>query len=257
FAVTATAMGLSLNQTLALLAILLGTEACPGRSTVHRWVQAAATAASKVLKPLDHACRTLVLVGCLDEIFFRRRPVLVGVEPHSMVWFIGKKADNRQGATWLGELKPWGELRTVICDAGSGLQAGVAGFQQDRGESSTEPVPLEKGLDVFHTKQEARRVLKALWHRVERLWEQAEAASRAVDQAQRQGRDARGLAQTARAAWAKASAAFRRYEQGEAGWEQGQPAPSLVPPGGELDRRSWARAPGAAGLALGVGLRVV
>jgi hypothetical protein len=45
FVVTALAMGLSLNQSVVLLAILLGVRACPGRSTVHRWVQAAATAA--------------------------------------------------------------------------------------------------------------------------------------------------------------------------------------------------------------------
>ena len=69
-AVTALAMGLSLNQTLVLLALLLGTAAAPGRSTVHRWVQAAGTAAGVVLKRLDQAARTLVLVGCLDEIFF-------------------------------------------------------------------------------------------------------------------------------------------------------------------------------------------
>jgi hypothetical protein len=37
FAVTALAMGLSLNQTTVLLAILLGDAAAPGRSTVHRW----------------------------------------------------------------------------------------------------------------------------------------------------------------------------------------------------------------------------
>ena len=97
FAVTALAMGLSLNQTLVLLAILLGAAAAPGRSTVHRWVQAAGTAAGAVLKRLDQAAKTLVLVGCLDEIFFHRRPVLVGVEPQSMVWFLGKKADNCQG----------------------------------------------------------------------------------------------------------------------------------------------------------------
>ena len=44
FAVTALAMGLSLNQILALLVILLGAAACPGRSTIHRWVKAAAIA---------------------------------------------------------------------------------------------------------------------------------------------------------------------------------------------------------------------
>jgi hypothetical protein len=246
FAVTALAMGLSLNQVLVLLAILLGTAACPGRSTVPRWVQAAATAAGKVLKLLDHSCRALVLVGCLDEIFFHRRPVLVGVEPHSMVWFIGRKADDCQGATWFGELKPWRALRTVICDAGSGLQAGVAALQRARREDPTATVPLEKGLDVFHTKQEARRVLKALWNRVERLWEQAEGADRALEQARRQGRDARGPARTAGAAWEKAVAAFRRYEQGETGWKRAEPALSLFRPDGGLNDRSWASAQVAA-----------
>ena len=41
FTVTATAMGLSLNQVLVLLALLLGTQARPGRSTIHRWIKAA------------------------------------------------------------------------------------------------------------------------------------------------------------------------------------------------------------------------
>jgi hypothetical protein len=248
FAVTATAMGLSLNQIRALLAIILGTTACPGRSTVHRWVQAAATAAGTALKRLDQAARTLVLVGCLDEIFFHRRPVLVGVEPHSMVWFLGKKAVNCQGATWFGELKPWSSLRRVVCDAGSGLQAGVAALQQDRRANPLESVPLETGLDVFHTKQEASRVLKALWHRVERTWEQAEAASRAADEARRQGRDGRGPARAARTAWNKAEAAFRRYERGETAWNRTVPALGVFRPDGPLNDRSWAEAPIAAAL---------
>ena len=239
FAVTALAMGLSLNQLGVLLAILLGTQACPSRSTLHRWVQAAATAAGRILKQLDRSCQAFVLVGCLDEIFFHRRPVLVGVEPHSMVWFVGKKADNCQGATWFGELKPWSSLRSVVCDAGSGLQAGIAQFQQDRRGSQSESASLEKTLDVFHTKQEAQRVLRTMWNRVERLWEQAEAATRAVEQAQRQGRDARGLAVTARAAWKKASAAFQRYEQAETGWKRAEPALSLFRPDGLVNDRSW------------------
>ena len=126
FAVTALAMGLSLNQILALLALLLGARATPSRSTVHRWGQAAATAAGRVLQPLDRSCRALVLVGCLDEIFFHRRPVLVGVEPHSMVWFLGKKADDRRGPTWFGgigalELRCAGSSATRVpgCKRGS------------------------------------------------------------------------------------------------------------------------------------------
>jgi hypothetical protein len=241
FAVTALAMGLSLNQSVVLLAILLGAQACPSRSTVHRWVQAAAAAAGKVLKQLDRSCQAFVLVGCLDEIFFHRRPVLVGVEPHSMVWFLGKKTENCQGSTWFGELKPWSSLRSAVCDAGPGLHAGITQLHQYRRESETDPVSLEKSLDVFHTKREAQRVLTTMWNRVERLWEQADIATRAVEQAQRQGRNARGLAHTARAAWKKAAAAFQRYEEGEAGWKRTEPVLSLFRPDGSLNDRSWAQ----------------
>jgi hypothetical protein len=100
FTVTATAMGLSLNQILVLLALILGAQARPGRTTLHRWIKAAGIAAGRVLKHLDARCQALVLVGCLDEIFFHRRPVLVGVEPTSMVWFLGQKANDRTGSTW-------------------------------------------------------------------------------------------------------------------------------------------------------------
>jgi ribosomal protein L18E len=141
FAVTAMAMGLSLNQTLVLLAIVLGAGAAPGRSTVHRWVQAAGIAARAVLKRLDHAAKTLVLVGCLDEIFFHGRPVLVGVEPHSMVWFLGIKALDRKGSTWFAALQPWTALGYVVSDAGTGLQAGIDQTQQHG--LQTEGVPLE------------------------------------------------------------------------------------------------------------------
>jgi hypothetical protein len=239
FAVTAMAMGLSLSQTLVLLAILLGARAHPRRTTVHRWVQAAGKAAGEVLKQLDYSCKTLVLVGCLDEIFFHGRPVLVGVEPRSMVWFLGKKAGNCQGSTWFQELQPWTSLDYVVSDAGMGLQAGITQMQQHRRE--TEQVPLEKGLDVFHTKQEAQRVLRALWNRVERLWEQAEAATRAVEKAQRLGRDSRGATTAARGAWNRASITFHEYEKEEAGWKQAELALSVFRPDGQLNDRSWAQ----------------
>src|SRR5512135_1142607 len=51
--VTAAAMGLSLNQIIGLLALILGDQACPGRSTLHRWIQAAGLAAGRVLKCLE------------------------------------------------------------------------------------------------------------------------------------------------------------------------------------------------------------
>jgi hypothetical protein len=238
FAVTATAMGLSLNQVLALLALILGQSASPGRSTLHRWIQPAALAAGRVLKSLDAQCRTLVLVGCLDEIFFHGRPVLVGVEPASMVWFLGQKAHDRSGATWAKALHDWTALSYVTADAGTGLQAGIATVQAIRQETG-QPA-LENGLDVFHTTYEARRVLRLSWNRLERLWEQAEVASRRVEQSQRQGRDARGVAAAARWAWKKTEAAFAEHERSEAGWKRAHGALAVFRPEGQLNDRAWA-----------------
>jgi len=238
FVATATAMGLSLNQVLALLALILGMQACPGRSTLHRWIKLAGGAAGRVLKRLDARCRALVLVGCLDEIFFHGRPVLVGVEPASMTWFLGQKADNRSGATWAEALRDWNALSYVTADAGKGLQAGIAAVQRRRQEDGKPS--LESGLDVFHTTYEAGRVLRQSWNRVERLWEQAELASRRVEQSQRQGQDARGAASAARRAWKQAEAAFAEYERSEAGWKVAHSALAVFGPDGRLNDRAWA-----------------
>ena len=105
FAVTAMAIGLNQSQIRDLLVIILGM-ASPSRSTVHRWVQAAAVAAGAVLERVDTARNSLVMVGCPNAIFLNRRPVLVGVEPRSPVWFLGRKADDHQASTWFRELRP-------------------------------------------------------------------------------------------------------------------------------------------------------
>jgi hypothetical protein len=238
FVAIATGMGLSLNQVLTLLALILGQRACPGRSTLHRWIKRAGVAAGRVLKLLDARCRALVLVGCLDEIFFHGRPVLVGVEPASMTWFLGHKADDRTGATWAEALRDWGALSFVTADAGKGLQAGIAALRRER-QGGGEP-SLESGLDVFHTTYEARRALRRIWNRVERLWEQAEAAGRRVKESQRQGRDARGLARAAGLAWKQAEGAFAEYERSEAGWKIAHGALAVFRPEGRLNDRAWA-----------------
>ena len=236
FTVVALGMGLSLDQTLVLLAILLGARAALSRSTIHRWRQAAGAAAGVVLKRLDRACRALVLVGCLDEIFFRRQPVLVGVEPMSMVWFLGKKVASHNGLTWFAELQPWTSLNYVTSDAGAGLKAGIARMQKLRGQ--TNQVPLEKGLDVFHTKREGQRALRVIWMRVERAWKRAEAADRALKQARWQGRSERKLTQQVHEAWTKAFSAFKLYEKREAVWKRAELALDVFRPDGQLNDRA-------------------
>jgi hypothetical protein len=101
--------------------------------------------------------------------------------------------------------------------------------------------PLEKGLDVFHTKKEAHRVLSVLWSRVERLWERAEKASRALHRAQRQGRNLCGLTPAVNKAWKKATLAFQLYEKREAAWKRVEPALDLFGADGRLNDRTWAQ----------------
>ena len=93
-------------------------------------IQKAAAQAGSVLEVLDAACVPPVQELCLDEIFCHRRPVLIGVEPHSMTWVLGQRADDRRGETWRQALQPWTGLESVVCDAGSGLQAGLDLFEQ-------------------------------------------------------------------------------------------------------------------------------
>jgi hypothetical protein len=93
---------------------------------------------------------------------------------------------------------------------------------------------------VFHTTQEAKRVLRQSWNQVERSWEQAEAATRCVEHAQRQGQDSRGATIAARRAWKKAAAAFREYERSEAGWKIAPGALAVFRPEGHLNDRAWA-----------------
>lgn len=126
FSVWAIAMGLSVNQIADLLAVILGTKAAPGRSTVNRWGLAAAASAGKVLERLDGRCKSLVTTACLDEIFFHGRPVFVGVEPRSMTLVLASKGDRLDRAAWLRRLVGWDALRYVVCDAGTVLQSALA-----------------------------------------------------------------------------------------------------------------------------------
>jgi hypothetical protein len=238
FAVTAAAMGLSLNQIAALLAILLGRHAAPSRSALHRTVQAAGRAAGRVLRVLDERCRALVLVGCLDEIFFHRRPVLVAIEPASMTWFLGRKSGDCQGATWADALRPWSSLEFAVADAGSGVQAGIAQTQRERRDGVG--LPLEGGLDVFHTALEARRVLARLWARLERGWENYEVVTRKAEADRRAGRDDRRWESCAEGLWAKVIEDFDAYEAAESGWFRARAALRVTRPDGQLNDRAWA-----------------
>jgi hypothetical protein len=102
-------------------------------------------------------------------------------------------------------------------------------------------VPLENGLDVFHTTQEGPRAVSQTWNQVETLWEEAEAATRRVGRARHQTGDTRGVATAAASAWKEAEAALARYEAAEAGWALARSALRVFRPDGRLNDRPWAQ----------------
>jgi hypothetical protein len=240
FAVTAAAMGLSTSQIRGLLALILGDSAAPSRSAVGRWTAAAGEAAGRALARLDAASRGLILVGCLDEIFFHRRPVLVGVEPASMAWFLGQRADSLRGETWARALRDLPALRHVIADAGKPLQAGIALARAERAAGGGGP-PAST-LDAFHTVHQARKALGVAWRRAEGAYEDYEAALAKVDRARRKGTPAHPEAGRARAARRRAEASLAEYDAMEATWGEVACALEVFRPDGRLNDRAWAEA---------------
>jgi hypothetical protein len=242
-ATLAAALGLSFSQTASLFAVLLPPDARPSRATLGRWVHAAAQQAGLTLQVLDAACVDVVTELCLDEIFCHRQPVLVGVEPHSMAWVLGQRTADRSGDTWQRVLQPWTRLESVVCDAGTGLQAGLAKVQHQR-QDTPGGRPLDSGLDLFHTKQEAQRVLRVLWAPVEQAWLRAEKADQVLAAKRWHGHKlpAQRAAQAANRAWRKAEKLFRGYERQEAAWRRLASAFELYRPDGQLNERAWAEA---------------
>ena len=239
FAARATAMGLSLSQTQELLTVVVGAAQAPSRSQVGRWVQEAAQKAGQVLKTLDQFTRKLAVCVCLDEIFFRRDPVLVVVEPNSMAWLAAERTSDRSGTTWHRVLRPFQNVEMAVSDAGTGLQKGLRDWNAERQEAGAPAV--QTSLDIFHTDKEAQPMLAANWKKAEALWEQAEACDRKVAQYQQQGRDARGASTAAWRAWQRGQDAFHAAETEDAVWDRAKTAFSLFLPDGTLNTEVSAR----------------
>jgi hypothetical protein len=216
---TGTAMGLSLTQIVILLAIVLPSRMVPSRAKVGRWVQQSAQQSHGILEVLDRACQGLVLVLCLDEIFFHREPILMGVEPISLAWLAAQRGPDRSGESWCKVIEAWPNLEHVIADGGQGLERGVKLANATRcqaQEPEAKPLaPLTMGLDVFHTQREVERVLQQLWKRVERQIEAAVKADGKLAQAKRRGQDPRGVAGHAGRAWRKAERLFDEAVQAQ------------------------------------------
>ena len=109
----------------------------------------------------------------------------MAVEPTSLALLACDKTGDRSGAAWHAVLEPFVNLEFVVSDAAQGIAAGVPVVGLVRSESGS-AVPRAHGLDVFHTNQEARRVLAGPWRRAAAAWEEAAAAAAQVAAAKRQ-----------------------------------------------------------------------
>jgi hypothetical protein len=172
----------------------------------------------------------------------------VAVEPTSLALLECAKTDDRSGAAWQAVLEPFTNLECVVSDAAKGIAAGVQAVSVARSAAGP-PVRLEQGLDVFHTNQEARRVLAGPWRRAEASWEEAESADARVAAAKLQGRDARGVTQQARAAWVEAERQLAEVDGMESAWQRARAALAVFRADGTLNERAWAEAEIQAALA--------
>lgn len=163
----------------------------------------------------------------------------MAVEPTSLAMLECDKTGDRSGAAWQAVLSPFTSLEFVISDAAKGIAAGVQAVVSARSASAS-TVPLEHGLDVFHTNQEARRVLAGPWRRAEAAWEEAESADTRVAEMKRRGQDARGAAPSARRAWEEAERLLAEVDQQESAWQRARAALAVFRPDGTLNERAWA-----------------
>ncbi len=100
-----------------------------------------------------------VRIGAHDEIFQTRLPVFVGVDVASTYCYLLSQEEHRDGITWGVRLLELGDHgfnpEAIICDGGSGLQAG---------QELAMPNKPRRG-DVFHAFQETEGLLTYLENR--------------------------------------------------------------------------------------------
>lgn len=170
----------------------------------------------------------------------------MAVEPESLTLLTCAKTGDRSGAAWRAVLEPFRNVEFVVSDAAKGIAAGVQSVASARAESasaeSVSTVPLEHGLDVFHTNQEAQRVLAGPWRRAEAAWEEAEKADLRVAEAKQQGKHAGLTSQRARRAWEEVEHRLAEADRLESAWQRAREALAIFRPDGTLNERASAEA---------------
>jgi hypothetical protein len=247
FATTAQAVGVSLPVAHRLLHVLL-RQRTPSVAKLGRWTKAAAQRAAALLPILDEHTRPCVRQAVPDEIFVRRQPILMVVEPNSLCWVSGRRVARRDGVTWAEEFSRLPALEQVTKDGGSGLANGLARANAQR-QQQVQPPAVEQD-DHFHVLREGGRALRISAGQANRAVDRAWKADKKEQRRRRGLRPGKGYGRGAVVAWRwrQANAAYERWCCQEQAWQQLKSAFTLFDASGQLQTRAQAEATVAAAL---------
>jgi hypothetical protein len=183
-----------------------------------------------------------------DEIFVRRKPILMVVEPNSLCWVSGRLVARRDGVTWAEEFRQLPALEQVTKDGGSGLANGLARANAQR-QQQGQPLAVEQD-DHFHVLREGQRALRISAGQANRAVDRAWKADQKEKRRRRGPRPGPGYGPAAAVAlrWRQAHAAYDRWCCQEQAWQQVTSAFALFDASGQRQSRAQAEATVAAAL---------
>ena len=117
---------------------------------INEQINCAGTAALAIMHRRE--VREALREAALDEIFSHHKPILMLVEPQTLMAVAPTPADNRQGETWKGVLTRYPNLELAVSDQGSGLLKGVA----------LSAGKIVHQADLFHFKRNLHREVRRL-----------------------------------------------------------------------------------------------
>jgi hypothetical protein len=243
FAAVAQAEGVSLPVARRLLQVAL-RERTPSVAKLGRRTKAAGQRSGALLEVLDEFTRPRVRQAVADEIFVRRRPILMVAEPQSLCWVSGRLAQHRDGPTWAEEFARLPALGQVTKDGGSGLAKGLEQVNAQRRQQGRPAAGAQD--DHFHDLREGRRALGKSASAAGRALEKAEKAQRDLKRPGNYGYRKTGRATVVAKLWRQAEQAFDAWGREERAWQRVEGALTLFGADGSLPTRAWAEAAVAA-----------
>lgn len=170
-------------------------EAIGGRRLSHETIRKIINDAAKLARAaFTEHFRGVGTVAAVDEIFLGQKPLLLAVEPTSLLISALRLAEARTAEEWGAVFEDLGDLEACLADGGRsiGKAAGEAG------------VPLQR--DMWHLLRSDRGVVGRAWGRCEKLLK-AETAARQAYEAVR-GKETKKVTNAARQSYYRARRAF-------------------------------------------------